>query len=77
MIRSIVAPSFVFDLAMANWSPDGAQIAYARWGGPGEGLTVHTRVISADGTGDRELPAPRDAVWLRVVERRHPSAHLA
>ena len=61
-VRTIVEPSSVFDLAMANWSPNGAQISYARWGGA-EGLTVHARVISADGTGDRELPAPPDAVW--------------
>ena len=26
-------------------------------------MTAHTHVISADGTGDRVLPAPRDAVW--------------
>jgi Tol biopolymer transport system component len=62
-VRTIVEPSKVFDLALANWSPDGTRIAYARWGGPGEGTTVHARIISADGTGDRELPAPPDAVW--------------
>jgi hypothetical protein len=55
---------------------DGAQIAYSRWGGPGEGLTVHTRVISADGTGDRELPAPPDSVWSSGSEWSNDGTHL-
>jgi hypothetical protein len=62
-VRTIIEPSGTYDLAGATWSPDGSQIAYWRWGGPGEGLTARTRVISADGTGDRELPAPQGAVW--------------
>jgi dipeptidyl aminopeptidase/acylaminoacyl peptidase len=63
VVRPIVAPSSVFDLAGANWSPDGSRIAYWRWGGPADGLTARTHVISADGSGDRALPAPPDAVW--------------
>ena len=65
VVRTIIGPSPTYDFAGANWSPDGSQIAYWRWGGPGSdlGLTAHTRIVSADGTGDRELPAPADAVW--------------
>jgi WD40 repeat protein len=74
-VRTIVEPSSVFDLALANWSPNGAQIAYARWGGA-EGLTVHARVISADGTGDRELPAPPDAVWSTGSEWSNDGTRL-
>jgi len=62
--RTIVYPSSgAWDYAQAVWSPDGSQIAYIRWGGPGEGLTAHVRIVSADGKVDRELPAPSDAVW--------------
>jgi Tol biopolymer transport system component len=74
-VRTIVEASSVFDLAMANWSPNGAQISYVRWGGA-EGLTVHARVISADGTGDRELPAPPDAVWSSGSEWSNDGTRL-
>jgi WD40-like Beta Propeller Repeat len=65
VVRPIVEPSTIFDVAGANWSPDGSQIAYWRWGGSSsaEGLTAHTRVVSADGRVDRELPSPPGAVW--------------
>jgi dipeptidyl aminopeptidase/acylaminoacyl peptidase len=64
-IRTIVYPDVAYDLAGAEWSPDGSSIAYWRWGGPeGDlGLTAHTHVIAADGTGDRVLPDPAGAVW--------------
>ena len=62
-VRTIIESPIGFDLAGARWSPNGSQIAYWSWGGPGEGLNVRTRVISADGTGDRELPTHPDAVW--------------
>jgi hypothetical protein len=45
------------------WSPDGSLISYGEWGGEGEGLTVQTHIIAADGTGERVLPIPTDAVW--------------
>lgn len=61
--RTIVDLSSVYDLAGATWSPDGSQIAYWRWGGPGDGITAHTRVVSADGTGDRVLFEPPGTVW--------------
>jgi Tol biopolymer transport system component len=75
-VRTIVEPSSEFDLAIANWSPNGAQIAYTRWGGPAEGLTVHTRIISADGKGDRELPAPHDALWSSGSEWSNDGTRL-
>ncbi len=28
-----------------------------------DGLDVQTHIIAADGTGDRTLPIPKDAVW--------------
>jgi Tol biopolymer transport system component len=46
------------------WSPDGTLISYGEWVdfGP-DGLSVLTHIITADGTGDRILPIPTDAVW--------------
>ena len=44
------------------WSPDGSQIAYVEWIDSG-GLTAQTHIIAADGTNDRVLPIPDDAVW--------------
>lgn len=61
-VRTIVEPSSDFDLAGANWSPDGTKVAYWAWG-DGDGITARTHVVSADGTGDRLLPLPPDAVW--------------
>ena len=62
VVRTIVEPTSGFDLAGANWSPDGTRIAYWAWG-DGDGVTAHTHMVSADGTGDRLLPIPPDAVW--------------
>lgn len=61
--REILTVPSGFDLAGASWSPDGEQIAYWSWGGPGAGFTAKTHVVSADGTGDLELPMPPDADW--------------
>lgn len=61
--RTIVDLSSVYDLAGANWSPDGSRIAYWRWGGLGEGITAHTRVVSADGANDAALAEPPGTVW--------------
>jgi len=62
-VRTIVKPGTGFDLAGATWSPNGSQIAYWSWASLREGLTARTHVISADGTGDRELGAPPEAIW--------------
>jgi Tol biopolymer transport system component len=64
-VRAIVNPSLGYELAGATWSPDGSQVAYWRWGGPdsADEITARTRVVGADGTGDRELPMPPGAVW--------------
>jgi Tol biopolymer transport system component len=64
-VRTIVEPLSDYDLAAANWSPDGSHVAYSQWGGPGagEGINPRTHIVSADGTGDRLLPIPRGAVW--------------
>lgn len=65
VVRAIVEPAYPYDLAGAEWSPDGSRIAYWRWGGPtaNEGISAHTHVVAADGTGDRALPDPPGAVW--------------
>jgi hypothetical protein len=44
------------------WSPDGSLISFGEWA-PVDGYTVQTHIIAADGTGDRILPIPTDAVW--------------
>ena len=62
-VRTILEPSPVLDVAGAAWSPDGSRVAYWAWGGQAEGINARVHVISADGTSDRLLPAPSDAVW--------------
>jgi Tol biopolymer transport system component len=66
-VRTVVEPHSYYDLTGAAWSPDGSKILYWAWNTWGEGLTAKTHVISADGTGDIELPAPPDAVWNAVA----------
>ena len=61
-VRPVVEPPFTHDLAGATWSPDGSMVAYWSWQGI-DGIDARTHVVLADGTGDRELPAPPDAVW--------------
>jgi Tol biopolymer transport system component len=65
-VRTIFQAPLGFDLAGANWSPDGSRIAYWMWGGPGSegGVTARTHIISADGTGDRLLDVPPGAFWM-------------
>jgi dipeptidyl aminopeptidase/acylaminoacyl peptidase len=45
----------------AAWSPDGSLISFGQW--DGNGIDVQTHIIAADGTGDRVLPMPTNAVW--------------
>ena len=64
-VRRIVQAPLGYDLAGANWSPDGSRIAYWMWGGPDSATrtTARTHVINADGTGDRLLELPPGAFW--------------
>jgi Tol biopolymer transport system component len=51
------------DVAGASWSPDGSRIAYWAWSNEFSGLSARTHIVNADGTGDRELPMPPEAMW--------------
>jgi Tol biopolymer transport system component len=62
-VRSILRLSPGYDLAGANWSPDGSRIAYWSWSTTDASMTAKSHVIAADGTGNKPLPAPSDAVW--------------
>ena len=62
-IRQIVKTPIGFDLAGANWSPDGSKITYWTWNVNVDGLTAKSHIVNADGTDDRELPAPPGAIW--------------
>ena len=55
------------------WSPDGSRISFGEWMGI-NGIDVQTHIITANGTEDRTLPIPADAVSQApiLVERRHP-----
>lgn len=63
-LRTLVEPQVDADIAGdAHWSPDGSQIAFARWD-PGvskKQLRIH--VMSADGTGDRIVGHAEGAWW--------------
>lgn len=64
VVRTIHDSAPSFDLAGAVWSPDGSQIAFWSWGGPGfQPINARTHVISADGGPALQLPGPPDAVW--------------
>ncbi len=75
VVRTIFEPAPYLDLAGATWSPDGSRIAYWSWAG-GDGITARVHVISADGTGDRPLPAPPGAVWSAISEWSNDGARL-
>src|SRR6478672_1160698 len=61
-VRQIVKTPIGFDLAGANWSPDGSKIAYWTWSNT-DGLTAKSDIVNADGTADLELPGPPGAIW--------------
>ena len=61
-IRPIVELGPTEELDLPAWSPDGSRLAYSMWDNTAEGLTVRTHVVNADGSNDRELPLPPDAV---------------
>jgi hypothetical protein len=62
-VRPIYVLSTGFGLAGPTWSPDGSRIAFWMWTDHVEGMTARTNIISADGSGRRELPSPPGAVW--------------
>jgi Tol biopolymer transport system component len=77
VVRPIVEPSSMFDLAGATWSPDGTRIAYWRWGETATaGIDARVHVISADGTADLELPAPPEAVWQAISSWSNDGSRL-
>lgn len=62
-VRTIRVLTPGYDLAGANWSPDGSRIAYWSWDASAPAMTARSHVVEADGTGDRALPSPAGAVW--------------
>jgi dipeptidyl aminopeptidase/acylaminoacyl peptidase len=63
VVRTIVEPRPSRDIAMASWSPDGSRIAYTAWDPTAATFTARVHVVAADGTDDRVLPLPADAMW--------------
>jgi Tol biopolymer transport system component len=61
-VRSILEEDSIRHRAGPMWSPDGSQIAYVEWVSSSD-LNTQIHVMAADGTGDRILPMPEDAVW--------------
>jgi len=76
VVRLIVRSAAGFDLAGARWSPDGSLINYTTWDANADSLTSRTHVISADGTGDRELRMPEEAVWQADAEWSNDGTRL-
>lgn len=62
-VRRIVRVASPRDLAGASWSPDGSRIAYWRWSNMADGMSAESRIVLADGSGDRRIPSPPGAVW--------------
>lgn len=75
-VRTIRLVTPDHDLAGANWSPDGSRIAYWSWDTTAFGMTARSHVLAADGTGDRELPSPADAVWNAHSTWSNDGTHL-
>ena len=72
-VRTIVAAAAHFDLAGAVVVAGWVAGRLPRVGRPSRRHHGRTRVVAADGTGDRGLPEPPDAVWdasRGVVQRR-------
>jgi dipeptidyl aminopeptidase/acylaminoacyl peptidase len=62
-IRDILATKPGRLRAYPRWSPDGSLISFADWDADGDGLTVETHIIGADGTGEHTLPGPTGTMW--------------
>lgn len=62
-VREIMTVRSGMGLAGPSWSPDGSSIAYWAWDTRLMGLSAKSRIVNADGTGDRELPSPQGSIW--------------
>jgi Tol biopolymer transport system component len=62
-LRTIVEPQVDANIeGDAHWSPDGTQIAYARWEPSVSPRDLRVHVMAADGTGDR-IVGHADGAW--------------
>jgi dipeptidyl aminopeptidase/acylaminoacyl peptidase len=59
-----------------RWSPDGSLISFAEWDPEGDGLTVQTHIIAADGTGERILPSPPGTKWQATESWSNDSTRM-
>jgi Tol biopolymer transport system component len=62
-VRQIVSIRRGSDVAGASWSPDGSRIVYWTWHTRVAYMTAASRVVQADGTGDRAIPVPTGSRW--------------
>jgi len=62
-IRPILASAPGRNRTDPRWSPDGSLISFIEWSEYADGLSSETHIMAADGTGNRVLPIPPDAVW--------------
>lgn len=62
-IRQILASSPGRNRTDPRWSPDGSLISFIEWSEYADGLSSETHIMAADGTGNRMLPIPPEAVW--------------
>lgn len=60
-LRTLIEASREASSAGPRWSPDGSQLAYSTVDFTVQHWTVQVRVMLADGSRDRGLPAPADA----------------
>jgi dipeptidyl aminopeptidase/acylaminoacyl peptidase len=54
-LRDMAGPLGPYQYGAPSWSPDGSSLVYHRWDSTADAWTVRTRIIGADGAGDRAL----------------------